>query len=107
MIVDLLLINIISVILIDFLNVFEPFLFRPLWHFIVGKGVKYNGWSFKPFSCSLCFAWWSGLFYLLITGNITLLTTAICLLMAWGNEIIKDILMLIKEYWARLINKLL
>lgn len=36
----------------------------------------------KPFSCSLCMSWWSGLAYLICAGSVTLPCVAAALLMA-------------------------
>lgn len=105
MISDLIFINIIVVILIDILDIPTEFLFKPIWR--LTTKLPYKGWSFKPFSCSLCTAWWLGLLYIIITHNFSILNIMIVLLLAVFNSVINDIINIVKEYWARLVNKIL
>ena len=38
--------------------------------------------SLKPFTCSLCMQWWSGLFYIIISNEITLVNIALVAIFA-------------------------
>lgn len=51
----------------------------------------------KPFSCSFCCTWWSGLIYLLVVGKVSLLTLALTLLMSYATPLIYNTLVLIRE----------
>lgn len=96
------LIMVCCVILVDHLNVFEDFLFKPLWR--LGTKMPYNGWGFKPFSCSLCMTWWSCLIFLLLTGGLSIPNITLALLVSWSGFIANDVLVLIKESWAKLMS---
>lgn len=61
---------------------------------------------FKPFDCSLCMTWWSGLLYLIITSSLSLLNIAVLLTFAWGTMIEKDIFILFKDIITKLIDLL-
>ena len=100
MILGLVLINAIIVILIDLLDVPTTFLFKPLWK--IFTKLPYNGWHFKPFSCSLCSSWWAGLIYIIVINQFSLLNVFIVLIMAYFNFIITDAIILVKT----IINKL-
>lgn len=104
-VLDILIINIVMVIMIDHLHIQEDFLFKPIWKMM--SKLPYNGWGFKPFSCSLCMSWWAGLLYIIITHHLTLLYIMIVLLMAVFNFTINDLIVLIKEYWSKLMDKII
>lgn len=102
---DLLWINIFCVVCIDQLQIDQP-LKRLIWK--VGmKGVPYKNFTLKPFDCALCASWWLGLLYIILTGNLSLLMVVVVLGYAYLNFIINDILTTLKEWWARLMDKLL
>lgn len=60
----------------------------------------------KPFSCSLCMTFWTGLIYLLITHSFTIPYVAYVCLLAFLTPVTGDILMTIKDMLTRLINLL-
>lgn len=45
----------------------------------------------KPFFCSLCLTWWTGLFFLIFTHGFCLLNVAYLLFIACSTPIIKDV----------------
>lgn len=51
----------------------------------------------KPFSCSLCMCFWTGLIYLLCTGQFTLFMIAYVLLISILTPQIKDLIYLFKD----------
>lgn len=51
----------------------------------------------KPFSCSLCMTWWTGLIYLLIMGECTILNILLVLLIAYFTPVFKDILLILRD----------
>ena len=64
-------------------------------------------YSFKPFDCSFCILWWVGLFYMLITHSLSLWMTAYLLGICVMTPVIKDIIILIRETFLKIINKLI
>ena len=79
MITDLLLINaIVTMIFISgFVDSVDNFINRrfPPYHLP------------KPFSCNLCSVFWASLLFVLITGNLSLLSIALCLFSALLTEV--------------------
>ena len=49
----------------------------------------------KPFACSLCMTWWTGLAYALITGNLCIPIVAFCALMAYLSFPISQLMIFI------------
>lgn len=99
-------INVICVICIDFLHV-DVLVKRPLWLFLHGTGgLKYRDYQLKPFDCSLCTSWWCGLAYVAISGAISLKSVALCLVMAYGNFTINDGLIIIRELWIKIKDRI-
>lgn len=98
-------ITFICVLLVDQLHVFEDFLFKPIWRLL--SKMPYQGWSFKPFSCSLCMSWWANLTTIIITGNLSVINVLICLLMSYSTFVINDVLIIFRELWAKMIYTIL
>lgn len=49
----------------------------------------------KPFACSLCMTWWTGLAYALITRNLSIPIVAFCALMAYLSFPISQLMIFI------------
>ena len=99
-ILDLLLIQFIIVGIIDvsgFVQELEGFLSK--WLHIRAKIPK-------PFSCSLCTTWWTGLIYLIVTGNLTLPLVAFTLFISLLTTVTKDIIYLIQDIITKVIQTL-
>jgi len=62
--------------------------------------------EFKPFTCSLCMTWWSGLAYLLITGRFCLPLVAYVALMAFISFPISQFLIFIRELLLKWLNQM-
>lgn len=78
MMFELFLIQVLCVLLIDVAGVPEDFL-TPIVKRLTGAKIGTIG---KPFSCSLCMTFWTGLVYLLVTGNFTLVNFTVLLVLA-------------------------
>ena len=61
--------------------------------------------SLKPFSCSLCMTWWSGIVYLLVTGRFCLPLLAYVALLAFLSLPISELLIFIRETILRWIRQ--
>ena len=99
MLIDLFLITLIIVFIIDisgFIDEMET---------ILSKLLKGKARVPKPFSCSLCMTWWTGLIYLLIIGEFTLLWIATVALFAILSGVLVTLLICIRETLNWVIEK--
>jgi len=62
--------------------------------------------NFKPFDCSFCMTWWSGLIFLIIIHKISFLTITLTLLCSFFTTSTKNILYLVKDIIDWGINKI-
>lgn len=60
----------------------------------------------KPFCCSLCTTFWTGLAYILISGVFSISMMAYLCLVAWMTPIYNDLMILAREIFKLIINKL-
>ena len=51
----------------------------------------------KPFACSLCMSWWTGLAYAVITGNVTIPVIGYCALLSYLSFPLSQLLIFIHE----------
>ena len=101
---DLLLLACIIVFIID-LSGFIPEISERIWK-ILYRNVKYVDWIIpKPFSCSLCMFFWTGIIYLIFTG-FSLYMLAYVALLAFLTPVIKDVLLYVRELLIYFTNKL-
>ena len=61
--------------------------------------------SLKPFSCSLCMTWWSGILYLLITGRFCLPLLAYVAALSWLSFTLSEVLIFIQEILLKWLRK--
>lgn len=100
---NLFLIAFICVAIIDISGFVEEI--KPkIWKWVFNGKKEYRQFSLKPFDCSLCCTWWTGLIYLLIAGAFTLQNIALTLLIAVLTPTIKDIIILIKDIAVKIID---
>ena len=102
MIIDIILITLICVFVIDctdFVDNVKKGLSKRLTN---GKIITSN-YDFKPFSCSLCMTWWTGLFYLIFTHCLTLPAIAFVLFMAANTTNIRTLIL----FFDGLFNKII
>lgn len=62
--------------------------------------------SFKPFTCSLCMTFWSGVVYMLATHAFTLGNLAFVLLAALATPLIGSVTTFVLDFLTHLINEL-
>lgn len=104
-ILNLFIISIIWVLILD-LSGFARTIDKTLYKIFYPKRPYREDAHFKPFDCSLCMTWWTGLLYLLITHTLSLLNIAILLVFAWSTTMEKDIFILIKDLVTKLLDLL-
>lgn len=102
--INLLLIQLIVVFIVDLSGIVDT-----LKQFIWRKWIKVGDWRLirlKPVDCSLCSTWWCCIIYLLITGNLNLITILVSAVLAFLASTAGDFLTLIKDTITKIITKL-
>lgn len=102
---NLYLISVIWVLILDlsgFMSVFKRSLARFLH---LGPNFSENI-SLKPFDCSFCMTWWSGLIYLIVIHKISFLTISITLLFSFLTTTTKDLIFLIQDFLSWIIKNI-
>lgn len=99
--IDLLMVAVITIYIVDLSG------FTETWLNILSnyRGRKITG--LKPFSCSLCMVWWVCLIYAAIVGNLTIPVVALIALLSLLSVPFGQLLMLIREAFLKVINKLM
>lgn len=105
MIIDLILIQLIIVYIIDLSGVIDSIKLFISKHLTKNKIVTTN-FSLKPFDCSLCSTWWTGLIYLIICHSFTIPYIALVALLSFLTPISSNILLLMKDLIGFEINKI-
>lgn len=98
MITDLVLLTAIVVFIVD-LSGWTGWLLDTLSR-ILHKNVV----SFKPFTCSLCMSWWTGLAYLIFTGTLTIPHVALVAGLAFLTRPMAELFQTINDLLIRIIQ---
>lgn len=65
-------------------------------------------WKFyhlpKPFSCCLCSTFWASLILVIATGQVSLLSIALCLINAYLTEVTTPLITTIKNWMLKIIE---
>ena len=99
--IDLILVALVTIYIVD-LSGFTETLLKVISAY---KGRKIT--ELKPFSCSLCMVWWVCLIYAVIVGNLTIPVVALIALLSLLSVPFGQFLMLIREVFLKVINKLM
>ena len=102
MIHNLILIQFICVMLVDVTGVIEDML-TPIVRWLTGSKIGTVG---KPFSCSLCMTFWTGLIYLLCTGNFTIVNFTVLLLLACLTPVTLMVYHLVVDLFTRMVESI-
>lgn len=97
---NLFLISIIVCFIVDCSGIMtdiRKFVSKQIYKFTKIK-VDYNELKLKPIGCSLCSVWWSGIIYLLIINEFTILNLTFVALLALLASNISGLMMTIKDY---------
>lgn len=103
---DILLIAVIIVVIID-ISGFIDSLKSGLKKVLTKGRMSDPYYSLKPFDCSFCMTFWTGLIWLLVTHNVTLWMLAYLLLICVMTPVIKDVIILIRETMLKIIKLML
>ena len=104
MLYQLLLIQIIIVFIIDLSGIIDT-LKSVISRLLTGYS-NFNQFSIKPFDCSLCMMFWSGLIYIIASAHFCLLNLLWVCLLSYLTPITNTILINIKDILLYLLNKI-
>lgn len=103
--IDIIWISIIWVVILDisgFMDHFKSWLKRTATR---GR-MSDSNYSLKPFDCSFCMTFWTGLVYLCITHTISLWMVAYLLLVCSFTPVILMVIITIRDLFIKIIKKI-
>lgn len=100
---NLLLIAVIVVIIIDISGIIEDIKSKISKMLTKGK-IDKTDYRIKPFDCSFCMNFWTGLIFIIVTGQFSILLLAYILLLSVLTPVIKETILLIKDTILKIIN---
>lgn len=68
--------------------------------------IETKDWSLKPFTCSLCMTFWTGLIYLICCNHISIANIALVCLYSYATNWLKDLILSIDSLITKLLNLL-
>lgn len=102
---NIFLISVIVVIIIDLSGITESI--KSALKYIVTKGrMSDPNYSLKPFDCSFCMTFWTGLVYLLVTHSFSLWMLTFLLLTCVMTVFVKDVIVTFRGLLQYIIKKL-
>lgn len=104
--IDILLIAVIVVCIVDISGFTDSW--KSALKKVLTKGRMSDPYyTLKPFDCSFCMTFWTGLIWLLVIHNVTLWMLAYLLLICVMTPVIKDVIILIRETMLKIIKLML
>lgn len=104
-VLNLIIISLVNVLIID-ISGFVQSVKSLISKLLTNKQIDTTNFSLKPFDCSFCMTFWTGLLYTLVIGQFTLVNLLIILLLAFMTEPVYRILLLIKDMILKIIDKI-
>lgn len=94
--INLILISVIICYLIDLSGIIQTIKYA-LWKRMF-KGIgRPEGLKLKPFDCTLCSIWWTGIILMLVTHEFTLINLMITALVSYFSKHITELLLIIND----------
>lgn len=94
------LVNVLIIDLSGFITTIKLFISK----YLTKSRIQKTDFRIRPFDCSFCMTFWTGLIYTIVIGQFTLVNLLIILLLAYFTGSMKDILLLIKDLVSKLTN---
>lgn len=104
-VLNLIIISLVNVLIID-ISGFVQSVKSLISKLLTNKQIDTTNFRLKPFDCSFCMTFWTGLLYTLVIGQFTLVNLLIILLLAFMTEPIYRTLLLIKDMILKIIDKI-
>lgn len=73
---------------------------------LIGRLLNISNVRLKPFDCSFCMTFWVSMCYLIYANELSLTTVMVSLLMSTLTPVIEDLIYLMRDLTANLINKI-
>ena len=102
---NLIFIQLIAVFIID-LSGFVDTMKNKISSLLTGGRIKSSDYRIRPFDCSLCMTFWSGLIYLFIVNRFTLPLIAFVCLLSITTTLTKDTFYTLYDLFIRLLKKI-
>ena len=88
---DILILTLVVIFIVDLSG------FTDAWLHALSRWLGHTVKEVKPFSCSLCMTWWTGLAYAIISGNINIPVIGYIALLAYLSFPLSQVLIFIRE----------
>lgn len=79
---------------------------RMISNLLTKKKITTDNYSLPLLGCSLCITFWSGLLYLVIIQQFNIVMISIVCLLSYITPVTKDVLLSIKEFLIKWVNKI-
>ena len=89
--IDILILSLVVIFIVDVSG------FTDSWMSALSRWLNRQIKPVKPFACSLCMTWWTGLAYAIITGNLTIPVIGYTALLAYLSFPISQLMIFIRE----------
>lgn len=73
---------------------------------ITNGNISTSDFQMKPFDCSLCMTFWTGLIYLICTNTLTIPMIGYVCLLSYSTNWLKDIILTIDSIINKLLSKI-
>jgi len=103
---ELFLIAVICVIIIDISGVIES-IKSGIKRLLTNGRMSDPNYSLKPLDCSFCITFWTGLVYLLCIHSVSLWMLTYLLLICVMTPVIKEVIVLIRDLFIKILNYVL
>lgn len=99
----LIIITLVNVLIIDLSGIIND-IKSLIARLLTKSKLNTSDFRIKPFDCSLCMTFWTGLAYLLILNSFSLFNLLILLLLAYFTDVFRQLLLLLKDLFIKFIN---
>lgn len=102
---NILLIGVICVCIVDISGFIESLKYGLSWILTRGK-LPTTNYRLKPIDCSLCCSFWSGLIYLIVTSNLSIMNLVVVLLVSISTPLILETIYFLQDTYINLLKYL-
>lgn len=103
LLLKLLTITLVNILIIDISGIIKD-IKTTLSTLLTKSKFKTDKFRLKPFDCSFCMTFWTGLIYLFYVNQFSLFNLLIILLLAFFTDPLKQLLLLLKDLFIKIIN---
>lgn len=107
--INLIQISVVICYLIDLSGIIQTIKYQIWKHLFKGIG-RPEDIRLKPFDCTLCSTWWTGIILMIVTSNFTLINLMLTALVSYFSKHITELLLILNDLFVSietLINRLI